>query len=51
MMSLLISEEQLRISSFNRLVKTSIKDSELFNKLEINFYVKKTNLDVPKKQK
>jgi len=50
MMSLLISEEQLRISSFNRLVKTSIKDSELFNKLEINFYVKKTNLDVPKKQ-
>ena len=50
MMSLLISEEQLRISSFNRLVKTSIKDSELFNKLEINFYIKKTNLDVPKKQ-
>ena len=50
MMSLLISEEQLRISSFNRLVKTSIKDSELFDKLEINFYIKKTNLDVPKKQ-
>ena len=50
MMSLLISEEQLRISSFNRLVKTSIKDSELFNKLEINFHIKKTNLDVPKKQ-
>ena len=50
MMSFLISEEQLRISSFNRLVKTNIKDSELFNKLEINFYVKKTSLDVPKKQ-
>ena len=50
MMSLLISEEQLRISSFNRLVKTNIEDSELFNKLEINFYIKKTNLDVPKKQ-
>ena len=39
-MSLLISEEQLRISSFNRLVKTSIKDSELFDKLEISFYIK-----------
>ena len=50
MMSLLISEEQLRISSFNRLVKTNIEDSELFKKIETKFYIKKTNLDIPKKQ-
>tara|TARA_B100000674_G_scaffold477677_1_gene473808 strand:+ start:390 stop:1565 length:1176 start_codon:yes stop_codon:yes gene_type:complete len=49
-MSLLISEDQLRISSFNRLVKTNIEDSELFKKIEIKFYIKKTYLDLPKKQ-
>lgn len=49
-MSLLISEEQLRVSSFNRLVKTNITDFELFNKIDEKFYINKTILDIPIKQ-
>ena len=49
-MSLLISEEQLRVSSFNRLVKTNITDFELFNRIDEKFYIKKTILDIPIKQ-
>ncbi len=49
-MSLLISEEQLHVSSFNRLVKTNITDFELFNKIDEKFYINKTILDIPIKQ-